>query len=75
MLMKLNHLYGTKFNVIADLIALLSIKKEDRSNKSYKRRLTSCLDRLLPYQFTIENLQGAKTAFVDYLPRHTHQKV
>ena len=46
-----NYLYGRNFTVITDHRALLSIMKENRSNKSYNSRLTRWFDRLLPFQF------------------------
>ena len=55
-----NYLYGKHFKVITERRALLSIMKENRSNKSYNSRLTRWVDRLLPFQFDIELLPGAK---------------
>ena len=49
--------------------------KENRSNKSYNSRLTRWVDRLLPFQFNIEHLPGAKMSLVDYISRHPSQKV
>ena len=69
-----NYLYGRNFTVITDHCALLSITKENRSNKSYNSRLTRWTDRLLPFQFDIEHLPGAKMGFVDYISRHPSQK-
>ena len=48
--------------------------KENRSNKSYNSRLTRWIDRLLPFQFNIEHLPGAKMGLVDYISRHPSQK-
>ena len=69
-----NYLYGKHFKVITDHRALLSIMKEHRSNKSYKSRLTRWVDRLLPFQFDIEHLLGAKMGLVDYISRNPSQK-
>ena len=69
-----NYLYGKQFNVITDHRALLSIMKEHRSNKSYYSRLTRWVDRLLPFQFDIENLPGAKMGLVDYISRNSSQR-
>ena len=55
-----NYLYGKHLTVITDHRALLSIMKENRSNKSYNSRLNRWIDRLLPFQFDIEHLAGAK---------------
>ena len=69
-----NYLYGKHFKVITDHRALLSIMKEIRSNKSYNSRLTRWVDRLLPFQFDIEHLPGAKMGLVDYISRNLSQK-
>ena len=55
------YLYGKDFSIITDHRQLLSILKEHRSNKSYNSRLSRWVDRLLPYQFKLEHLRGAKT--------------
>ena len=68
-----NYLYGKKFTVITDHRVLLSILKEHRSNKSYNSRLSRWVDRLLPYQFSIEHLLGAKMGLVDYISRNPYQ--
>ena len=68
-----NYLYGKHFTVITDHRALLSILKENRSNKSNNSRLTRWLDRLLAFQFDIEHFSGAKMRLVDYISRHTNQ--
>ena len=69
-----NYLYGKQFKVITDHRAHLSIMKEHRSNKSYNSRLTRWVDRLLPFQFDIEHLPGAKMGLVDYISRNPSQK-
>ena len=48
--------------------------KEHRSNKSYNSRLTRWVDRLLPFQFDIEHLPGAKMGLVDFISRNPSQK-
>ena len=68
-----NYLYGKEFTIITDHCALLSILKEHRSNKSYNCRLSRWVDRLLPYQFSIEHLPGAKMGLVDYISRNPYQ--
>ena len=68
-----NYLYGKEFTVITDHRALLSILKEHRSNKSYNSRLARWVDRLLPYQFSIEHLPEAKMGSVDYISRNPYQ--
>ena len=56
-----NYLYCKHFAVIVDHRALLSILKENRSNKSYKSRLIRWIDRLLPFQVDIVHLPGEKS--------------
>ena len=68
------YLYGKHFKVITDHRALLSIMKEHRSNKSYNSRLTRWVDRLLPFQFDIEHLPGAKMGLVDYISLNPSQR-
>ena len=68
------YLYGKLFTVIADHRALLSIMRENRSNKSYNSRLTRWVDRLLPFDFSIDHLPGTKMGLVDYISRDPHQQ-
>ena len=69
-----NYLYGKHFSVIRDQRALLSILNQNQSNKSYKKRLVLLIGRLIPFQFDIEHLPGAKMGLVDYISRHPNQK-
>ena len=48
--------------------------KEHRSNKSYNSRLTRWIDRLLPFDFNIEHISGAKMGLVDYISRQPNQE-
>ena len=64
------YLYGKNFTVVTDHRALLSILKEHRSKKSYNSRLSRWIDRLIPYNYTIEHLPGAKMGLVDYISRN-----
>ena len=66
-------MYGKEFTVITDHRALLSNLKEHGSNKSYNSGLSRWVDRLLPYQFSIEHLPGAKMGLVDYISRNPYQ--
>ena len=68
------YLYGKPFTVITDHEALLSIMRENRANKSYNSRLTRWVDRLLPFNFTIDRLPGSKVGLVDYISREPQQK-
>ena len=67
------YLYGKLFTVITDHRALLSIMRENRANKSYNSRLTLWVDRLLPFDFTIDHLPGSKMGLVDYISRNPQQ--
>ena len=53
------YLFGKPFTVITDHRALLSIMREKRANKSYNSRSTRWVDRLLPFDFTIDHLPGS----------------
>ena len=68
------YLFGKSFTIITDHRALLSIMKEHRSNKSYNSRLTRWIDRLLPFDFNIEHIPGAKMGLVDYISRQQNQE-
>ena len=68
------YLFGKSFTIITDHRALLSIMKEHRSNKSYKSRLTRWIDRLLPFDFNIKHIPGAKMGLVDYISRQPNQE-
>ena len=68
------YLYGKLFTVITDHRALLSILRENRSNKSYNSRLTRWVDRLLPFDFSIDHLPGTKMRLLDYISRDPHQQ-
>ena len=68
------YLYGKPFTVITDHRALLSIMRENRSNKSYNSRLTRWVDRLPPFDFSIDHLPGTKMGLVDYISRDPHQQ-
>ena len=69
-----NYLYGKNFTVVTDHRALLSILKDHISNKSYNSRLSRWIDRLLPYNFTIEHMPGAKMGLVDYISRNPYAR-
>ena len=60
------YLFVKSFTIITDHRANM---KEHRSNKSYNSRLTHWIDRLLPFDFNIEHIPGAKMGLVDYISR------
>ena len=63
------YLYGKPFTVITDHRALLSIMRENRATKSYKSPPTSWVDRLLSFDFSIDQLPGSKMGLDDYISR------
>ena len=68
------YLFGKTFTVLTDHRALLSVLKSHRSNKSYNRRLTRWIGRLLPFDFNIEHIPGTRMGLVDYISRQPNQK-
>ena len=68
------YLLGKSITIITDHRALLLIMKEHRSNKSYNSSLTRWVDRLLPFDFNIEHIPGAKIGLVDYISRQPNQE-
>ena len=48
--------------------------RENRANKSYKSRLRRWVDRLIPFDFTIDHLPVSKMGVVDYISRDPQQK-
>ena len=48
--------------------------RENRANKSYNSPLTRWVDRLLPFDFSIDHLPGSKMGLVDYISRELQQK-
>ena len=69
-----NYLYGKHLTVITDHRALLSILKENCSNRWYNGHLTRWIDRLLLFKFDIELSSGALMGLVGYLSRHSNRK-
>ena len=64
------YLYGNKFILQTDHQALLSALKNNRGIKTYQSRLSRWVDRLLPFNFTIEHIPGKNMGFADYLSRN-----
>ena len=50
--------YGNKFTLQTDHQALSTALKNNRGNKTYQSRLSRLVDRLLPFNFTIEHISG-----------------
>ena len=68
------YLFGKSLTFITDHRELLSIMKEHRSNKSFYSRLSLWLGQLLPFDFNIEHIPGAKMGLVDYIFRQSNQE-
>ena len=64
------YLYGLRFTLQTDHQALLSALKDNRGNKTYQSRLTRWVDRLLPFNFSVEDIAGKNMGFADYFCRH-----
>ena len=68
------YLYGNKFTLQTDHQAQLSALKNNRGNKTYQSRLSRWVDRLLPFNFTIEHIPGRNKGFADYRSRNPSGK-
>ena len=68
-----HYLHGQEFKLLTDHQALLSALKENKGNKTYQSRSTRWVDRLLPFNFTIEHVPGKDMGFADYLSRNPSQ--
>ena len=66
--------YVKLFTVITDHRVLISIMKENRANKSYNSRLSRSVDKLSPFDFSIDHLLGSKMGLVAYTLREPQQK-
>ena len=64
------YLYISRFILQTDHQAILSALKDSRGNKTYQSRLTRWVDRLLPFNFSVEQLAGKNMGFADYFSRH-----
>ena len=47
--------------------------RENRAKKSFNFRLTRWVDRLLPFDFSIDHLPVSKIGFVDYISSEPQQ--
>ena len=64
-----NYLLGNQFQIITDHKAIFTTLTENRGNKTYQSRLTRWADRMLPFEYTISHIAGAKIGMADYLSR------
>ena len=66
-----NYIFGRKFTVLTYHKALVSLLNgNNKKNKTMFGRLTRWIDRIIPFDFVIEHMPGAKSGLVDYLSRH-----
>ena len=66
-----NYIFGRKFTVVTDHKALVSLLNgNNKKNKTTFSRLTRWIDRIIPFDFVIEHMPGAKIGLADYLSRH-----
>ena len=66
-----NYIFGRKFTVVTDHKALVSLLNgNNKKNKTMFSRLTRWIDRIIPFDFVIEHMPGAKIGLADYLSRH-----
>ena len=64
-----NYLLGNQFQLLTDHKAIVTALTENWGNKTYQSRLTRWADRMLPFEYTISHIAGAKIGMVDYLSR------
>ena len=65
-----NYVYGVKFKIISDDIALMTVLKPNRGNKTFSSRLTRWVDRLLHFEFEEVHVAGRTLGMADYLSIH-----
>ena len=64
------YLYGPRFTLQTNHQALLSAVKDNRGNETYQSRLTRWVDRLLPFNFSVEHFAGKNMGFAYYFSRN-----
>ena len=70
-----NNMLGRKFQLVTDHKALVSLlNSNNKKNKTLFRRLTRWLGRLIPFDFAVEHMPGAKTGTEYYLSRHPNNE-
>ena len=55
--------------MITDHKVILSALRNNRANKTYQSRLVRWVDKLLPFDFTVNHLAGKEMGMTDYLSR------
>ena len=51
-----------------------SCQNYKKTDQTFKSHLACCVDRILPYQFTIKHMPGAKMGPAEYISRHPNKK-
>ena len=69
-----NYQYGSEFEIIFEHQALLSALPPNHGNKTYHSRLTSWVDRLSTFNFTIKHLAGKDMCFTDLISKFPSEK-
>ena len=64
-----NYLLGNQFQILTDHKSIVTALTENCGNKTYQFRLTRWADRMLPFEYTIPQIAGAKIGMADYLSR------
>ena len=64
------YLYGKNVHLNTDNQVLEPLIKRNRCNKQYSARLTRWLDRLTPFDISIQHIAGSNLKFTDYLSRN-----
>ena len=62
-----NYLLGNQFQILTDKKAIVTALTENHGNETYQPRLTRWADRMLPFEYTISHIAGAKIGKADYL--------
>ena len=61
---------GKQFSILTDHKALIGALKDGKNTKTAQSRLTRWADKLLPLDFSVEQLPCKEMGFVDYLSRY-----
>ena len=65
-----NYIYAVTFEVVSGHKALENARKSKHGNKTYSRRLTRWIERLLPFDMEVVRQPGRPMGSADKLSRH-----
>ena len=65
-----NNVYGYAFGIVSDNKALQSVLRTNKCTKSFPSRLTTWVDRPLPFDFSIVHTPGRTLGMADNLSGH-----